>query len=102
MKHVYQYATKEELDLIHKYSMKSLEEVGVCFMLQDVIDIFKAHGFRTEDDKVFITEKDVWKALEACPKQFDWYGRKGHVAVGGGRTICAPTYGPVFVLEDGK
>ena len=102
MKHVYQYATKEELDLIHKYSMKSLEEVGVCFMSQDVIDIFKAHGFRTEGDKVFITEKDVWKALETCPKQFDWYGRKGHVTVGGGRTICAPAYGPVFVLEDGK
>lgn len=34
-------------------------------------------------------------------KAFDWYGRKGHVTVGGGKTICAPAYGPVFILEDG-
>lgn len=101
MRPVYNYATREELDLLHRYSMKSLEEVGVRFMCGDVIDIFKAHGFRTDGDKVFITEKDVWAALATAPKAFDWYGRKGRVTVGGGKTICAPAYGPVFILEDG-
>ena len=48
-----------------------------------------------------MTEKDVWAALETAPKTFDWYGRKGHVTVGGGKTICAPAYGPVYILEDG-
>ena len=101
MKHTYDFATKQELDLIHKYSMKTLEESGAKFMSTEVIEIFKSHGFRTEDDVVFITEQDVMNALKTCPSSFDWYGRTSSVKIGGGKSILAPAYGPVFVLEDG-
>lgn len=100
MKHIYNFATKEELDLIHHYSMKSLSETGVCFDCEEVIEIFRSHGFRTDGKTVFMEEKDLWKALETAPKTFEWYGRGSQVTVGGGETICAPAYGPVFVLED--
>lgn len=102
MKPVYQFATKKELDMIHEYSMKSLSEVGVAFFLDEAVDIFKKHGFRTEGNKVYMTEQDVMNALKTVPKTFDWYGRKGHVTIGAGKTICAPAYGPIFALEDGK
>lgn len=102
MKHFYNFATKEELDLIHEYSMKMLEEIGVKFMCEEVIEIFKSHGFRTDGDTVFMKEKDVKNALKTAPKTFDWYGRDSHITVGGGKPICAPSYGPVFILEDGK
>ena len=101
MKHIYNFATKAELDLLHQASMRTLDEVGVMFFCQDAVDIFKQHGFRTDGEKVFISEKDVWEALKTCPKTFDWYGRKSHVTVGDGSTICAPSYGPVFILENG-
>lgn len=100
MKHTYTFATKEELDLIHHYSMKTLEETGVCFASSEVIDIFKEHGFRTDGNVVFIKEQDVWQALKTTPKTFEWHGRSSRVLVGGGDTICAPAYGPIFILED--
>lgn len=102
MRQQYNFAKKEELDLIHEYSMKMMEKNGVKFMSQDVIDIFKAHGFRTEGDTVYMTEKDVMQALKTTPRTFDWYGRKSHVTVGGGKTLCAPAYGPILILEDGE
>ncbi|MDO5408925.1 MAG: trimethylamine methyltransferase family protein [Lachnospiraceae bacterium] len=102
MKHVYQFATKEELDIIHEYTMKTLEEVGVKFCCEEALEIFRQHGFKTVGETVYMTEKDVMKALETTPKQFDWYGRSGHITVGDGSSICAPTYGPIFILEDGN
>ena len=77
MRPVYNYATREELDLIHRYSMKSLEEVGVRFMCGDIIHIFKAHGFRMDGDKVFITEKDVWAALATAPRHLTGMAARG-------------------------
>ncbi|MGN1014119.1 MAG: trimethylamine methyltransferase family protein [Butyricicoccus sp.] len=102
MKLTYNFATREELDLIHKYSMRSLEEVGVGFLCDDAVEIFKSHGFRTEGQIVYMTEDDVWNALKTAPKTFEWCGRGSSVTVGGGSTICAPAYGPVFILEDGE
>lgn len=102
MKHEYQFASREELDLIHEYSLKMLSEVGVKFMCDEAIEIFKEHGFATSGDTVYITEKDLTKALETTPKTFDWVGRSAQVTIGGGKTICAPAYGPILVLEEGK
>lgn len=102
MKNIYNFATKEELDLIHEYSMKLLEENGVEFICDQVMEIFNAHGFRTEGKKVFMGEKDVMKALKTAPKSYDWYGRNSYVTVGGGKSILAPCYGPPHILEDGE
>ncbi len=102
MKHSYNFATREEMDLIHAYSMKTLREVGVKFMSEDAVGIFREHGFRTDGDTVYLEEKDVMDALKTCPRTFDWYGRKGHVTIGGGKTICAPAYGPILILEHGE
>lgn len=102
MKHSYNFAKKEELDLIHKYSMRSLEQTGVKFMCREAVEIFASHGFRTEGDTVFMTEADVMAALKTCPRTFEWVGRGSSVTIGGGETICAPSYGPVMMLEDEK
>ncbi len=98
----YDFADKDELDLIHEYSMKLMEENGIIFACQELIDIFKEHGFRTDGEIVYMTEKDVKKALETCPQTFEWYGRDSKLTVGDGKTICAPSYGPIFMLEDGQ
>lgn len=102
MKHVYNFAKKEEMDLLHEYSMKMLEEVGVKFMCEEVTQIFRSNGFRTDGDTVYMTEKDVQGALKTAPKTFEWHGRSSCVTIGGGKSVCAPSYGPVFILEEGK
>lgn len=102
MKDRYTFTTKAELDFIHEKSMEILETVGVIFAHDDAIAIFKEHGFRTEGQTVFMTAADVEKALETAPATFEWVGRGSSVTVGGGKTICAPAYGPILVLENGE
>jgi len=102
MQDIYEFAKKEELDLIHEYSMKILNETGVSFMGEEAVEIFKRHGFKVDGHTVFMNESDVMKALKTVPKQFDWHGRDSHVVMGGGITICAPAYGPMYILEDGE
>lgn len=97
----YDFADKKELDLIHEYSMKMLQENGVIFACDELMDVFRQHGFRTDGQIVYMTEKDVKKALETCPATFEWYGRNSRLTVGDGSTICAPAYGPIYLLEDG-
>ena len=102
MKHTYDFATKEELDIIHRNSMRALAEIGVVYACDAAVQIFKDHGFKTDGNTVFMTEADVLKALETVPKTYKWHGRKGYVTIGGGEPVLAPTYGSVFVLEDGE
>lgn len=97
----YDFADKKELDLIHEYSMKMMEENGIIFACDEILEMFRTHGFRTDGQIVYMTEKDVREALKTCPATFEWYGRKSHLTVGGGKTICAPSYGPIYLLEDG-
>lgn len=97
----YDFADQEELDLIHKYSMKMLAENGVVFACEELVELFQSHGFRTDGQIVYMTEADVQKALKTCPSAFEWHGRSSSLTVGGGRTICAPSYGPIYLLEDG-
>ena len=48
LKHIYNFATKAELDLLHQASMRTLDEVGVMFFCQDDVDIFKLDGRRRD------------------------------------------------------
>ena len=102
MKHTYNFATKDELDIIHHNSMRALAEVGVVYACDQAIQIFKDHGFKTDGNTVFMTEADVLKALETVPKTYKWHGRNGFVTIGGGESVLAPTYGSVFILENGE
>lgn len=102
MKPIYDFAKKEELELIHEYSMKLLKETGVVFYCDEVIQIFKEHGFKVEGNTVYMEEKDIMNALKTVPKEFEWYGRGSQVTLGGGKTVCAPCYGPMYILQDGE
>lgn len=102
MRDVYNFIPKKEMDLIHEYSVRLLAENGVRFICDEAVEIFRSHGFRTDGDIVYITDQDVREALKTTPRTFDWYGRNSHVTVGGGEPIIAPSYGPIFVLEDGQ
>lgn len=99
MKATYDFVPKKEMDLIHAYSMKVLDKNGVDFMCDEALEIFKNHGFRVDGHTVYMTEKEVFKALETTPSVYEWYGRNGKVTVGKDQ-ILAPSYGPVFILED--
>jgi trimethylamine--corrinoid protein Co-methyltransferase len=100
-----QVFTPDELSLIHDASMDILKEAGVKFIAGQALDIFRQHGFKTEDTRVFITEKDVGKALEKVPPRFTIYARNPahNVSIGEDDFVFLPTGGaPNVVSLTGK
>ncbi len=95
---------KEQLDLIHNASMTILADMGVAFHGEQAIVLFKKHGFKTEGQLVFLTEKQVQEALGHTPSSFSLQARDPdkHVKIGRGEPALAPGYGaPHFITLDG-
>ena len=92
--------TRDELHLIHKASMEVLAETGVKFHSRDAVEIFRRNGFRTDGLRVFITEKDVEKALETAPSRFTITARNPaySVSIGEDDFVFLPTSGPPNVV----
>ena len=62
--------TKEELTSLHDASMDLLQTTGIAFNEEEALEIFRKNGFQVDGKTVFMTEKDVRKALETTPKRF--------------------------------
>ena len=100
-----QVLTKDELGLIHDTSMEILTDTGIKFNSAEVIEIFREHGFKTDGTRIFITEKDVRKALETAPSRFRLRARNPacDVSIGEDDFVFLPTGGaPNVVTYSGK
>ena len=60
---------------IHDASIDILENTGVVFQSDEVIEIFKKHGAKTDGYRVFITRAMVEKALKTLPRTFKFCSR---------------------------
>ncbi len=91
--------TKEQLDRLHAASMRLLGETGISFNEPEAVEIFAQHGVKVDGKKVFLTEKDVRKALDTAPSRFTITARNPakSVAVGEDDFVLAPGYGAPFV-----
>lgn len=95
------HLSENDLNQIHHASMEILARGGLAFHHDEAVSIFKDHGFAVSGKKVFITEKDVCKALETAPERFLLTGRnpKRSRWIGGDDFVFVPTYGPPFIVE---
>jgi trimethylamine--corrinoid protein Co-methyltransferase len=84
-----------ELSQIHNASMEVLRDTGVKFNSREALELFQKHGFRIEGPRVFITEKDVRKALETVPSRFTVQARNPdrNVSIGDNDFVLLPTGG---------
>jgi trimethylamine:corrinoid methyltransferase-like protein len=91
----------EDIRQIHETSMKLLENVGVGFPYEPALAVFRKHGIKTEEQRVYLNENQLMKALETVPRQFTIHGRNPErsVTVGGGRPVFAPGYGAPFLVD---
>jgi len=62
-----EFLSKQDVEQIHRTSMRLLATVGVRFPEDEAIAIFKQHGIKTEGYIVYLTEAQVMSALEAAP-----------------------------------
>lgn len=86
---------------VHATSMRILENVGLSFLGGDAIAVFKRHGITTDGTRVYLTEDDVWGALEKAPSSFTVRARRpSHdLVIGGGRSALLPAYGAPFLTH---
>ena len=93
--------SREDLDSIHKTTMREMEEIGILFNDDEAVKIFRSHGFKTDGRKVFFKESEVLKAVEKAPKKFKVHARNetNSVEIGDESFVCGPGYGAPFVIE---
>ena len=90
-----------DIHQIHSKSMEILSQVGMRFESEQAMELFKHHGFKTDNNIVFIPEAAVADALEIVPSQFTLRGRNpaNNVTMGGDNFSFAPGGGSPFILD---
>ena len=100
-----QVFTRDEINLIHDASMEILSETGVKFNSEEALDLFRQNGFKVTNPRVYITEKEVMRALETVPSRFVVHARNPqyNVAIGEDDFVFLPTAGAPNVSDaDGR
>ncbi len=94
--------SQEDIEKIHQTSMRVMTNVGVEFPSEDALSVFRSHGVKTDGSRVYITEDQLWKALETAPARFTLHARNPErsVTIGEGEPIVfAPGYGAPFLID---
>ncbi len=96
-----EFLSPDDLERIHKTSMKVMNEVGISFPHEESIAVFEAHGFKADGEKVFFEEQQVLDALALVPHQFTVHAQnpEKNVVVGDGNPVFAPGYGAPFLVD---
>ncbi len=68
MKPYEKYIKKENVEKIHKISMDILENVGVKFEDESILEVFKEHGARIDGDIVYIDHKFLKRPCRRFPR----------------------------------
>lgn len=95
-----QTLSTEELTKIHNATIDLLKHTGVAFDDPEALSLFKKWGIRVDGKTVFLSEKDVRKAVESAPSFFSVFGRNPGktVSIGGDNFALAPGYGAPFLV----
>src|SRR3954468_20846969 len=76
-------------------------EIGVEFMSDRALELFRAAGQRVEDNTVFLDPDFVLEQIAKAPREFDAHARTpaNTVHIGGDSMAFGAVYGPPFVRE---
>jgi trimethylamine---corrinoid protein Co-methyltransferase len=94
--------TSSDIEKIHEASLSLLERVGVAFHSPMAFEIFRRHGFKTEEKVVHFSAKEVEEALGSAPSQFTLFSRnpEKNLSIGGGDIAFAPGYGAPYLVTN--
>jgi len=93
--------SQEQLRIIHQASLEILAETGVEFPGEAGLEVFRRHGFKTDGEKVFITEKQLEAALAGVPRSFRLRARnpQNDLDLGGDDFVLVPTGGAPHLMD---
>ncbi len=86
----------DQIEAIHRQSMKVLEVIGMDVLLPEARDILQKAGALVDGDRVRIGRDIVEQALKTPPAQFTFHARNPahNIRVGGNWIAFAPVGGP--------
>jgi len=96
-----EFLSASDLEAIHQATMEILQDVGIHFPHQEALDIFKKHGYRVEDQLVFLEEKQILEVIKDIPSKFTIQARnpEHNVIIGDGSPVFVPGYGAPFLID---
>src|ERR1044071_8656127 len=97
----YEILSSEALETLDKGWRRLMTEIGVEFMDDRALDLFRQAGQRVEDRAVFLDPDFVLEQVAKAPSEFDLQARNpaNNVHIGGDSMAFGAVYGPPFVRE---
>lgn len=98
---IYDLLSREAVDLIHDSSMTLLEEVGIDFRDDEIIQLWKAAGAEINGWRVRIPRELLMAKVALAPSEFVHHARNParSVRIGGDHMVFAPIYGSPFIRD---
>ena len=86
----------DQIEAIHRQSLKVLEEIGMDVLLPEARDILQKAGARVDGERVRIGRDIIEEALKTPPAEFTFHARNPahNIRVGGKWIAFAPVGGP--------
>ena len=97
----YEILSDEAMSVLDGGWRRIVSELGVEFMLEESVELFRAAGQKVEGEKVFLDPEFVLEQVAKVPREFDLVARNPEqtVHIGGQHMVFSGVYGPPFVRE---
>jgi trimethylamine---corrinoid protein Co-methyltransferase len=97
----YEILSEDAMATLEKGWRRLMTEIGVEFMDDRALDLFRAAGQKVEDRTAFLDPDFVLEQVAKAPKEFDLQARNPErsVHIGGDSMAFGAVYGPPFVRE---
>lgn len=86
---------------LHQASIDILNEIGIEFQDEEILDVLKSNNIRVENNRAYFTEEEVNKYMSMAPSEFTIYGRneKYNMHINVNSTHYTPGYGCAKIRE---
>src|SRR5262245_8655049 len=97
----YEVLSEESMATLEKGWRRLMTEIGVEFMDDRALDLFRKAGQRVEDRTVFLDPDFVLEQVAKAPREFDVQARNPEhsIHIGGDTMAFGAVYGPPFVRQ---
>lgn len=97
----YEILSEESLAVLDTGWRRLVSEIGVEFMSERALDLFRAAGQKVEDNNVRFDPDFILEQVAKAPREFDVQARNpaNSVHIGGDSMVFSGVYGPPFVRE---
>lgn len=99
----YEILSQDAMAVLDKGWRRIVSEMGVEFLSDRALDLFRAAGQKVEGNNVKFDPEWILEQVAKAPSEFEVQARnpEKNVHIGGDKMVFAGNYGSPFVLEDG-